>query len=166
MSVDHFTQNGNIKNIAHIDAEVYVENDTNDNQPSQTSSENAQSKTTSKNLPDDLELEITIKDAKSDETKENPDAINTNDADVGKDEKSGYQLFRYPKEKSPWRQVMWFVVWPIHLLFVLTIPNCEQKRFKNLFPLTFLMCIIWIGSLSYVVAWMITIVGKGPVNIC
>lgn len=44
-------------------------------------------------------------------------------------------------------------------LFFFTIPNCEKKRFNNLFPLTFLMCIVWIGSLSYLVAWMITIVG-------
>nr|CAD7257155.1 unnamed protein product [Timema shepardi] len=36
----------------------------------------------------------------------------------------------------------------------------EKPRFKKWFPLTFIMCIIWIGSLSYVVAWMITIIGQ------
>ncbi|KAF4531115.1 hypothetical protein B566_EDAN011140 [Ephemera danica] len=36
---------------------------------------------------------------------------------------------------------------------------CERPRFKRWFPLTFVMCIIWIGSLSYVVAWAITVLG-------
>lgn len=72
----------------------------------------------------------------------------------------GYSLIRFPKEKSCFRQVMWFVIWPIHFLFALTIPDCERPRLKKLFPLTFIMCIVWIGSLSYMVAWMITIIGE------
>lgn len=70
-----------------------------------------------------------------------------------------YSLIRFPKEKSCFRQVMWFVIWPIHFLFSLTIPDCERPRLKKLFPITFIMCIVWIGSLSYMVAWMITIIG-------
>lgn len=72
----------------------------------------------------------------------------------------GYSLIRFPKEKSCFRKIMWFVIWPIHFLFMLTIPDCERPKLKNWFPITFLMCIIWIGSLSYLVAWMITILGK------
>ncbi|XP_026463944.1 sodium/potassium/calcium exchanger 3 [Ctenocephalides felis] len=55
--------------------------------------------------------------------------------------------------------VAWVVTWPIHLVFLFTIPDCERKGLRSWFPLTFIMCIIWIGSLSYVVAWMITIIG-------
>lgn len=72
----------------------------------------------------------------------------------------GYSLIRFPKEKSCFRKIMWFVIWPIHFLFMLTIPDCERPSLKKLFPITFLMCIVWIGSLSYMVAWMITIIGK------
>ena len=72
----------------------------------------------------------------------------------------GYSLIRFPKEKNCFRKVMWFIIWPIHFLFMLTIPDCERPNLKKLFPITFLMCIIWIGSLSYLVAWMITIIGK------
>lgn len=72
----------------------------------------------------------------------------------------GYSLIRFPKEKSCFRKVMWFVLWPLHFLFMLTIPDCERPSLKKLFPITFLMCIVWIGSLSYMVAWMITIIGK------
>ncbi|XP_063223357.1 sodium/potassium/calcium exchanger 4 isoform X1 [Bacillus rossius redtenbacheri] len=68
-------------------------------------------------------------------------------------------LFRWPQTEKAWKQAAWVLVWPIHLVFLVTIPDCEKPRFKRWFPLTFIMCIIWIASLSYVVAWMITIIG-------
>lgn len=104
--------------------------------------------------PDNFELAI----APVKEDKENS-AQQEKNAEEPEEKHDKYSLWRYPKEKSCWKQIMWIIIWPTHVLFVLTIPNCETKRFKNLFPLTFLMCIIWIGSLSYLVAWMITIVG-------
>lgn len=55
---------------------------------------------------------------------------------------------------------MWIAILPIHVVFLCTIPDCSRKRFRSWFPLTFIMCIVWIGSLSYVVAWMITIIGE------
>lgn len=70
-----------------------------------------------------------------------------------------HNLWRYPIEKTCFKQIMWIITWPIYLVFLFTIPDCEKPRFKKLFPLTFTMCIVWIGSLSYLVAWMITIVG-------
>lgn len=63
-------------------------------------------------------------------------------------------------------QMTWILTWPIHLVFLFTIPDCEKPRYKKWFPLTFIMCIIWIGSLSYVVAWMITIIGKLASFLC
>lgn len=137
LSVDHFSQNGNIKNIAHIDAEGNPDNE-NDDSASRKASNQEKS-----------DIELAIKNAKLNEKKETPEKID--------DKKNS--IFRYPKEKNILHQFMWIIVWPTELLFFLTIPNCERKRFKNLFPLTFLMCIVWIGSLSYLVAWMITIVG-------
>ncbi|XP_063632863.1 sodium/potassium/calcium exchanger 3 [Cydia splendana] len=70
-----------------------------------------------------------------------------------------HSLWKFPFKRSWFTQTTWFVTWPIHLVFLFTIPDCEKPRFKNWFPLTFIMCIVWIGSLSYVVAWMITIIG-------
>ncbi|CAB3257363.1 unnamed protein product [Arctia plantaginis] len=61
--------------------------------------------------------------------------------------------------RSCFTKTAWIVTWPIHLVFLFTIPDCEKPRFKSWFPLTFIMCIVWIGSLSYIVAWMITIIG-------
>ncbi|XP_041785427.1 sodium/potassium/calcium exchanger 4 isoform X1 [Anopheles merus] len=76
-----------------------------------------------------------------------------------KDDEDEFKLLKYPLGKSAFTQFSWIITWPIHLLFMFTIPNCETPRFRNWFPLTFIMCIVWIGSLSYVVAWMITIIG-------
>lgn len=109
--------------------------------------------------PDNFELVIAPAKGSVKEDKENSAQLEKN-AEEPEEKEDKYSLWRYPKEKSCWKQMMWIIIWPTHVLFVLTIPNCETKRFKNLFPLTFLMCIIWIGSLSYLVAWMITIVGK------
>lgn len=218
--MDHFNQNGNIKNISHIDAsnnEINtVENETTTattvekviENPKKTattpppiaevttvavgSSQPAQKRVAPKVSPENFELEITnnksvdnkkpgcvavtvaADDKEIKEKQELTAAIgiptggnaavdnkngksNENDGDTASD---GYQLFQFPKGKSCVRQIWWAFVWPIHLLFFFTIPNCEKKRFKHLFPLTFLMCIVWIGSLSYLVAWMITIVGE------
>jgi hypothetical protein len=71
-------------------------------------------------------------------------------------------MVSFPYKKAFWRKLVWGSVLPIHSIFLITIPDCERPRFKNWFPLTFVMCIIWIGSLSYFVAWMITIVGEYP----
>lgn len=134
----------------------------NNQPPTITTTDTPASKIGSKVPIDSFELELASKAAKASgaDTRENE----TKDGASGeKSEGSHYELFRYPKEKSVWKQAMWITIWPIHVLFALTIPNCEQNRFKKLFPLTFLMCIIWIGSLSYLVAWMITIVGMAKI---
>lgn len=75
-------------------------------------------------------------------------------------EEEGYSLLKYPWGKSCFAQFTWIIIWPIHLLFRIGIPDCKKAKNNKIFPLTFVMCIVWIGSLSYVVAWMITIIGK------
>lgn len=142
LGVEHFNQNGNIKNVAHIDADINADNDNADDVPEKNG---AQEKS---------DVELALKDIQLNDKKDSPEKQESENGD------SKSSLFRYPKEKNIFRQFLWIIVWPTELLFFLTIPNCEQKRFKNLFPLTFLMCIVWIGSLSYLVAWMITIVGE------
>ncbi|KAI8117771.1 hypothetical protein FF38_08218 [Lucilia cuprina] len=75
------------------------------------------------------------------------------------EEEEGYSLLKYPWGKSCFAQFTWIIIWPIHLLFRIAIPDCKKAKNNKIFPLTFVMCIVWIGSLSYVVAWMITIIG-------
>ncbi|XP_055910065.1 sodium/potassium/calcium exchanger 3 isoform X1 [Eupeodes corollae] len=75
------------------------------------------------------------------------------------EEEERYSLIHWPKGKSCFAQFTWLIIWPIHLLFYIAIPDCKRAKNSKIFPVTFMMCIVWIGSLSYVVAWMITIIG-------
>lgn len=67
-------------------------------------------------------------------------------------------MWQWPGEKvSFWKKFCWVFAWPINLVLWLTIPDCN--RHPNLYPLTFLMCVTWIGGVSYLVAWVITVLG-------
>ncbi|KAJ8960849.1 hypothetical protein NQ318_020147 [Aromia moschata] len=97
---------------------------------------------------------------KSPATEQVQETEEVNKADAGQaDEEEPQSLWKWPKGRGAFTQATWIVTWPIHLVFLFTIPDCEKPRFKKWFPLTFIMCIVWIGSLSYAVAWMITIIG-------
>lgn len=52
----------------------------------------------------------------------------------------------------------WIYTWPIKLLLTLTIPN--PKTYRRIYPFTFFMCIVWIGVNSYVIVWMLSIIGE------
>ncbi|CAG0888782.1 unnamed protein product [Cyprideis torosa] len=69
-------------------------------------------------------------------------------------------FFSFPScERSRLYRIYWCISWPIRLLQFLTIPDCRKDVFKRWYLLTFVMCIAWIGGLSYFITWMITIVG-------
>lgn len=88
------------------------------------------------------------------------ETASANSTPVEPEEEEGYSLLKFPWGKSCFAQFTWLIIWPIHLLFRIAIPDCKKAKNNKIFPLTFVMCIVWIGSLSYVVAWMITIIGK------
>lgn len=70
------------------------------------------------------------------------------------DKKVDKSLWNCPmtgKLKTMW----WIFTWPIKLLLTLTIPNP-----KTSYPLTFIMCVIWIGLNSYMIVWMMTVIGN------
>lgn len=54
----------------------------------------------------------------------------------------------------------WIYTWPIKLLLTFTIPNPKSPTYRRFYPFTFIMCIIWIGVNSYVIVWMLSIIGK------
>jgi solute carrier family 24 (sodium/potassium/calcium exchanger), member 4 len=61
------------------------------------------------------------------------------------------------------KKSLWVVTWPIGFLLWATIPDC--RRYPRLYYLTFIMCISWIGGVSYLVAWIITILGKSIIHL-
>lgn len=61
--------------------------------------------------------------------------------------------------KSWFRFFLWLLSLPLIAIMFITVPDCRQKRWKSWFLVTFAMSIVWIGLYSYVMVWMITIVG-------
>uniref|UniRef100_A0A182W3I1 Sodium/calcium exchanger membrane region domain-containing protein n=1 Tax=Anopheles minimus TaxID=112268 RepID=A0A182W3I1_9DIPT len=57
-------------------------------------------------------------------------------------------------------QVSWAIVYPIHYTARLTMPDCKTEKYKNWYPFTFLISMIWISFYSYFMVWMITIIGS------
>ncbi|XP_020711088.2 sodium/potassium/calcium exchanger 3-like isoform X2 [Athalia rosae] len=66
-------------------------------------------------------------------------------------------LIQWPE--AGWEKVWWLLTWPINLLLLITVPDCRRRTLKSWYPITFGMCIVWIASMSYIVSWIITIIG-------
>lgn len=49
--------------------------------------------------------------------------------------------------------------WPVGVLLCLTIPDCRKPRLRKFYPITFIMCVVWIAISSYFVSWMVTVIG-------
>lgn len=59
------------------------------------------------------------------------------------------------------KRAVWILLFPINLVFFLTIPDCKRPGcWKKTFPVTFAMSLVWIGFMSYTLVWMVTIIGR------
>ncbi|KAG5887630.1 hypothetical protein JTB14_036275 [Gonioctena quinquepunctata] len=67
------------------------------------------------------------------------------------------KIWEWPKEETAKGKIWWTLTWPISFMLYMTIPDC--RKYPRLFIPTFIMCIFWIGATSYLVAWLITIIG-------
>ncbi|KAL7727136.1 hypothetical protein ACLKA6_016096 [Drosophila palustris] len=56
--------------------------------------------------------------------------------------------------------VAWYVVYPIHFLCKKTMPDCRLAQYRNWYPFTFLLSMVWISFYSYFMVWMITVIGS------
>jgi hypothetical protein len=97
----------------------------------------------------------------------NAPAVNSNNLNqVEEQQKPPLNLFDVPKKKW-WKKSIWLVTFPIKLLFFVTIPDCRRERFKK-FPfyfITFFLSVIYIGTISYCIVWMIVIIGMNKKKI-
>lgn len=65
-----------------------------------------------------------------------------------------------PTEGGPLALIAWYVVYPIHYLCKKTMPDCRQEQYRNWYPFTFLISMVWISFYSYFMVWMITVIGS------
>ncbi|XP_071760452.1 sodium/potassium/calcium exchanger 4 isoform X2 [Centroberyx gerrardi] len=56
-------------------------------------------------------------------------------------------------------KVKWLISWPLLLLLFFSIPNCGKPRWEKYFMLSFLLSTVWIAVFSYLMVWMVTIIG-------
>nr|XP_033776279.1 sodium/potassium/calcium exchanger 5 isoform X1 [Geotrypetes seraphini]XP_033776281.1 sodium/potassium/calcium exchanger 5 isoform X1 [Geotrypetes seraphini] len=57
-------------------------------------------------------------------------------------------------------RIFWVLSLPIITLLYLTTPNCRRRFWKRWFILTFFMSAVWISAFTYILVWMVTIVGE------
>ncbi|GFS78381.1 hypothetical protein NPIL_231711 [Nephila pilipes] len=65
-----------------------------------------------------------------------------------------------PPKEGFFHFLWWLVMLPASLLLAITVPDSASRRCPKVFPLTFLLSIAWLGVLSYLAVWMVTIIGK------
>ncbi|XP_042884007.1 probable sodium/potassium/calcium exchanger CG1090 isoform X2 [Penaeus japonicus] len=69
-------------------------------------------------------------------------------------------------DASPWtvpvgvgERVSWVVKMPLVAMHHFTTPDCRRERFRRWYLLTFIMSMLWIAGYSYIMVWMITVIG-------
>lgn len=68
-----------------------------------------------------------------------------------------FEPFTLPER---WRaRALWAFLWPIAGPVYLTTPDVTKPRWRNWYPLSFIMSILWIGVHSYLMVWWATVVG-------
>ncbi|KAK2852593.1 hypothetical protein Q7C36_007794 [Tachysurus vachellii] len=56
-------------------------------------------------------------------------------------------------------KVKWMLAWPLSLLLFFTVPNCASPRWERWFMVTFIISTLWIAGFSYIMVWMVTVIG-------
>ncbi|XP_069807227.1 sodium/potassium/calcium exchanger 4 isoform X2 [Dendropsophus ebraccatus] len=56
-------------------------------------------------------------------------------------------------------QFKWAFSWPLICVLYFTVPNCSRPRWENFFMLTFILSTVWIAIFSYIMVWMVTVIG-------
>lgn len=65
-----------------------------------------------------------------------------------------------PTDPTQWQLFTWGLVYPIHYMCRATMPDCRQDKWRSWYPFTFCISMIWISFYSYLMVWMITIIGE------
>ncbi|XP_075232313.1 putative sodium/potassium/calcium exchanger CG1090 [Lycorma delicatula] len=55
--------------------------------------------------------------------------------------------------------IQWGICVPVHYLCQNTMPDCRTEKYRNWYPFTFVVSMVWISFYSYIMVWMITVIG-------
>ncbi|XP_060079582.1 sodium/potassium/calcium exchanger 4-like [Ylistrum balloti] len=62
-------------------------------------------------------------------------------------------------EEGVWTYAKWAMQYPLRCLLYYTVPDCRKDRWDRWFMATFVLSIVWIALFSYIMVWMVTIIG-------
>nr|AKN21562.1 slc24a-1 [Schmidtea mediterranea] len=64
------------------------------------------------------------------------------------------------KKKARWWNYFYYgLCYPLRFFLCVSIPDCKERFFRKWFWITFINSCIWIGMYSYIMIWMITVIG-------
>nr|XP_042702285.1 sodium/potassium/calcium exchanger 3 [Chrysemys picta bellii] len=92
------------------------------------------------------------------ENEDNENNENDEEEEEEEDDNDGpYTPFDLPSGKM--EILKWLFTWPLSFLLHFTVPNCNKPYWEKWFMVTFASSTLWIAALSYVMVWMVTIIG-------
>ncbi|GFO16432.1 sodium/potassium/calcium exchanger [Plakobranchus ocellatus] len=81
-------------------------------------------------------------------------------------DESATEIHKAAPEENPWHPprgrcayFIWFMSLPLNALMFITIPDCRRDSMRKWFLVTFLMSLVWLSLFSFLMVWMITIIG-------
>ncbi|KAJ8250266.1 hypothetical protein COCON_G00221880 [Conger conger] len=90
---------------------------------------------------------------------ENEDENNDNDKEEEEEEERGGPFVPFRAPAGVCNKVKWLLAWPLCLLLYFTVPDCSSPRWERCFMLSFFNSTMWIAGLSYIMVWMVTVIG-------
>nr|XP_021399013.1 sodium/potassium/calcium exchanger 3 [Lonchura striata domestica] len=79
------------------------------------------------------------------------------DDDDDDDYEGPYTPFDLPTGKI--EMLKWVFTWPLSFVLYFTVPNCNKPHLEKWFMVTFASSTLWIAAFSYMMVWMVTIIG-------
>ncbi|ELV13000.1 Sodium/potassium/calcium exchanger 3 [Tupaia chinensis] len=105
---------------------------------------------------DDVVAEAGNETENENEDNENNDNDEEEEEDEDDDE-GPYTPFDPPSGKL--ETMKWAFTWPLSFVLYFTVPNCNKPRWEKWFMATFASSTLWIAAFSYMMVWMVTIIG-------
>nr|XP_056718222.1 sodium/potassium/calcium exchanger 3 [Euleptes europaea] len=91
------------------------------------------------------------------ENEDNENNENDEEEEEEEEDSGPYTPFDPPSGKM--EAAKWLFTWPLSLLLYFTVPNCNKPCWEKWFLVTFAASTLWIAAFSYVMVWMVTIIG-------
>uniref|UniRef100_A0A8C4HV96 Sodium/calcium exchanger membrane region domain-containing protein n=1 Tax=Dicentrarchus labrax TaxID=13489 RepID=A0A8C4HV96_DICLA len=92
------------------------------------------------------------------ETETEDNENNENDEEEEEEDREG-PLVPFQCPAGVCNKLKWLLAWPLCLLLYFTVPNCSTPRWDNWFMLSFFASTLWIAGFSYIMVWMVTVIG-------